>query len=119
MKLSAMTSQYHAHASTWAAMTHGQKAWWIGRNLAATLSAMGNNATAVNSCFYLDKRPHPSVKFVVQDVGEILLVGEHVPHTACALAPIVLVGSQFGYWKNADIADGRPGCVSHLGFTIC
>jgi hypothetical protein len=109
---------FHMHSATWAALTHGRKAWWLGpATLATTFNSMGNNELATSPCKYLGhERPHPDVKFVVQEPGEILIFGEGVSHATCTLEPSIMVGNQMGFYDVPYLTSGRPVCKSQTLF---
>merc|ERR1719335_1521379 len=102
------------HSATWAALTHGRKAWWLGpARLATSFNSMGNDDDATSPCNYLEHgraRPHPDVKFVVQEPGEILIFGEGVSHATCSLEPSIMVGNQMGYYSVPYLSSIRPSC---------
>eukprot|EP00747_Dinoflagellata_sp_TGD_P135334 gnl/TRDRNA2_/TRDRNA2_175447_c7_seq11.p1 gnl/TRDRNA2_/TRDRNA2_175447_c7~~gnl/TRDRNA2_/TRDRNA2_175447_c7_seq11.p1 ORF type:complete len:378 (+),score=24.07 gnl/TRDRNA2_/TRDRNA2_175447_c7_seq11:38-1171(+) len=89
---------FHVHSATWLALTHGRKAWWLGpEHLAGTLKSLGSNATATSPCQYLKKRPHPKLKFILQDAGDIIVFGTDVSHATCSLETSVGIGKQVGF----------------------
>ena len=98
---------FHSHASTWFALTHGIKVWWLGPpSQALSLHAIGNDEAAPTSpCSFLRKPPWfnftcRSCRVVVQRAGQILFFGQEVGHATCALADAMGVGNQLGWWRS-------------------
>jgi hypothetical protein len=112
--------QFHAHAPTWFALTHGVKAWWIGPVRAAReLVQQGNNATASSTCAYLDRRPHPELRLVIQKPGDVLFFGEWVPHATCNLEDTIGVGYQMGFYKTAHANFLQQPSRTWMGASLC
>eukprot|EP00966_Prymnesium_polylepis_P044138 1023221-Prymnesium_polylepis.1 len=103
--------QFHEHAFTWFALTHGRKAWWLGpASIARQLTAYGGGAS---TCTYLPTVPDARVAFIVQGPGEILLFGEGVAHATCNLNASLGVGIQMGYTRNGQLAlDSALHCTA-------
>lgn len=98
---------FHDHASTWFALTHGIKVWWLGPpSRSLSLAAVGNGPDAPTSpCSFLRRAPWSnftcrSCRVVVQRAGQILFFGQEVGHATCALADAMGVGNQLGYWRS-------------------
>jgi len=112
--------QFHQHSATWFALTHGRMAWWLAPpSLANALQDMANAPGGEMACMYLSektRRPHPSVTFVVQKPGEIIIFGEGVAHASCALELSLGVGMEMGYTNVPYFgARGLLLCKSALG----
>jgi len=112
---------FHHHANTWFALTHGRKAWWIGPpTVAHTLSELGNNDHALNPCEYLhlhERKPHAKLLFHVQEAGQIILFGDHVAHATCALENSIGVGSQMGFTEDTPpYLNGHQWSICHGAF---
>ena len=110
----AASIQFHSHASTWFALTHGRKAWWLGpSSLALELSAYGNVASACTYLDHLHHTPDPRVELLVQEAGDILLFGEGVSHATCNLNASLGIGIQMGYSKARHLSiNGTLYCTA-------
>ena len=98
---------FHDHASTWFALTHGIKVWWLGPpSRSLSLAAVGNGPRAPTSpCSFLRRAPWSnftcrSCRVVVQRAGQILFFGQEVGHATCALTDAMGVGNQLGWWRS-------------------
>lgn len=110
--------QFHSHSPTWFALTHGQKAWWLGPpGLAKLLKQIGSGNA--RSCEYLREKPHPGVKAVVQGPGDILFFGERVSHATCALETSMGVGDQVGYFDKPFLNLTGDSHCKHQGASKC
>lgn len=67
--------QFHEHGTTWFALTHGRKAWWLGPpNLSLELASFGRGASACSYLALPQSSPDGRVSLVVQEAGEVSCV---------------------------------------------
>ena len=112
--------QFHQHAPTWLALAKGRKAWWVGPASAAIeLAALGNNASAPATCSYLAARPHPALRLIIQEPGDVIMLGEFVAHATCNLEESMGFGAQMGYYETRWIDLRQPPSSKWLAASVC
>ena len=113
-------ASFHAHEATWLALTSGIKVWWVGPpSLSIELAQLGNDESTNGTCSWLARKPHPKLRVVVQRPGDVLFLGEFVPHATCNLAPTMGVGAQMGFFDTRWLNLRGHASAEWRGASLC
>ena len=80
------------------------------RDAEGLLEAFNDEYASPQPCELLARRP-AGVRLVVQRPGDMLLLGELVPHATCNLEDAMGIGNQMGSYEHAWVdLDAQPRC---------
>ena len=105
--------QFHQHAPTWLARwpRGARRGGSIPASAAIELAALGNNASAPATCS-CSRRGIPALRLVIQEPGDVIMLGEFVAHATCNLEESMGFGAQMGYYETRWIDLRQPRAAS-------